>query len=73
MSVKLYYRVPLEGIRVGDSDLYNIFRLKFSLPAVLCIYHINYINGLIDGGVAGARELLDAIEKHGEIEIYSDN
>lgn len=31
---------------------------------------IPYLEGLADGGVAGAQELIDAIRKHGSIEIW---
>jgi hypothetical protein len=31
---------------------------------------IPYLNGLIDGGIEGAQELLDAIHKHGQVILW---
>jgi len=31
--------------------------------------HRDYLRGLIDGGVEGAQELLDAIDKHGDVQL----
>ena len=36
----------------------------------LTLFDIPYLCGLKDGGVYGARELIEALEKHQEIEIY---
>lgn len=31
--------------------------------------HMNYLHGLLDGGVEGAQELIDAIDKHGSVQL----
>jgi hypothetical protein len=33
---------------------------------------VSYLRGLVDGGVEDAQKLIDAIEKHGDIEVFEE-
>lgn len=41
-------------------------------PVELDSSHQEYISGLRDAGISGASELIDAINKHGRVEIYTE-
>jgi hypothetical protein len=40
-----------------------------SVPLRLDRSHLPYLQGLLHGGIEDAQKLIDAIEKHGEIEV----
>lgn len=42
-------------------------------PLTMNATHRAYLNGLNDAGVAGAKELLDLIEKHDAIQVWCEN
>lgn len=76
MSSTLYW-VPV--VQTGKSlpdELKYALRKKFGgyiCNTRLLSGHIEYLNGLRDAGTKGAQELIDAIEKHGEIEISEES
>jgi hypothetical protein len=41
-----------------------------SPPLVLDEDNLEYLSGLVDAGVEGAEELVEAIRKHGRVEIW---
>jgi len=73
MSCSLYWKPIIENsFRVGDHILRNAIENRYSLPTVIGFSAKNYLEGLRDAGVNGAEDLLEAIEKHGEIEVYNE-
>jgi hypothetical protein len=81
MSANLYWR-PVPSV-IKDHDLPDA--LKYALsprvwkhdgtlsakPTIITKVSIPYLEGLVDGGVNGAQELIDAIKKNdGQVEIY---
>lgn len=71
MSQDLYYRpISKKSISVGDFQLRNIIEKKFGYRAVISYISIPYLEALQDAGIEGADELIEAIRKHDEIEIY---
>jgi len=70
MSCKLVWRQIRENtINVGDITLRDILREKFGFPHRLSHIDINYLEGLSDAMIEGAKELIKAIKKFDEIEI----
>lgn len=80
MSASMYWR-PVnpkpEGEYVEDAVRYAIAKRLWDGNASdstekheIESYDIVYLQGLRDAGVKGAQELLDAVRKHGNIEIW---
>jgi len=69
MSTHLKY-APAErkATRVGGTHLHNIFYTEGHI--FLSAKDRPYLSGLRDGGVEGAAELIDAIEKYGKIDLW---
>lgn len=74
MSQSLYWKpvVPQEGNDLPDALKFKL-RDKYDLdanPSVLGMRDVGYLSGLADCHIDGASELMEAIEKHGEVEVY---
>ena len=74
MSQNLYWKpvVPNQGHDLPDALKYKL-RDKYDLygsPSVLGMRDVGYLSGLADCGIEGASELMEAIEKNGEVEVY---
>lgn len=78
MSTTLYYRIvkPVKDKFLSDNLKY-ILKEKFDLSTgdVVRLNHLNieYLRGLADANVDGAKTLVNAIEKYQDIEIYIGN
>lgn len=70
MGCSLYWKpVSKENNFVGDIQLRNILEKRYNYPSILDTGDIGYLNALVDAGVEGANDLIEAIEKHNEIQI----
>lgn len=73
MSCSLYYRpIHKKSYRIGDYQLRDILEKRFGYPRVLRCDDIPYLEALSDAMVEGAAELVEAILKYDEIEIYKE-
>lgn len=73
MGCSLYWRpIPKKQYRVGEYQLRDILEKRYGYPSELDCSDVTYLKALDDAGVEGADELVEAIEKHGEIEIFKE-
>lgn len=70
MSGTLYWEVPKPGKPVGDLQIRNAIQKRYGDQATLGHSDKGFLEGLAYGNVKGAQELLDAIEKYDEINVY---
>lgn len=71
MSSTLYWKPVSKDANSLPDSLKSIISKRYgSGKHILNSLDVVYINGLVDGGVKGASELIAAIEKHGEIEVW---
>lgn len=71
MSINLFWRpVPVLTADSLPTGLKWIIQKKYSLPRVFDHSDQPYLEGLMDAGIDGAKELYIAIETHGKIELY---
>ncbi len=67
MSVTLKWR-PIKGGRALPYELKRVLAEK--APGVWRRSSLEYLRGLRDAEVKGAQELIDVLEKHGEVELF---
>lgn len=74
MSLRLYYRPIMENKMINtDGKLIEILEKKIGVfPKVVSHELTSYLEALIDAEVMGAKELLDAINKYGSVELLKD-
>ena len=72
MSCTLYWRPLTKGNSVGGTQLRQAIERRFGREARLDIDALEFLRGLEAGGVEGATELIEAIEKHEEIDVYQE-
>jgi hypothetical protein len=72
MSCSLYWRPVGDGTQVGDTQLRNAVERRFGHRARLDDSALEFLRGLEAAGVEGADDLIAAIERHDEIEIYQE-
>lgn len=78
MSANIYYKTLRKGksLEVGSpSSFIMMFEGAFSLPAVLAKDNIELLNGMRIGSndhKQTLEKIIDAINQHGEIEIYAE-
>jgi len=73
MTCQLYYRpISKKDFAVGDMTLRDILEKKFGFPTILNDSHVTYLEALYDANVEGADELITAIHKYEQIEIYKE-
>jgi hypothetical protein len=53
-----------------DCELKFILQDKFSLPNIFDHSDVAYLTGLKDAGVKGASDLINEIEKQGEVKVW---
>jgi hypothetical protein len=70
VSCSLYWRPVGNGHQVGDNVLRDAVTRRFGRGARLDYGAMDFLRGLEAGGVEGADKLIEAIERHDEIEIY---
>lgn len=71
MSCTLYWKpVAQDDNRVGEIQLRNILEKKYGYPQKLDCCDLPYLLALKDAEVEGVEELIEAIEKYDEIEIF---
>lgn len=74
MSAKLHYRPLNKYIRIDGIELKNILEKRYKLPHKFSYdLDYNYLLGLADAGVEGANYLIEAVQKHGCIEVFLEN
>jgi hypothetical protein len=56
----------------GSYQLRDILENKYGYPSNLDYSDLTYLESLQDAGVEGAEDLIEAIRKHDEIEIYKE-
>lgn len=76
MSTNLYWRPkPTKKNNAGsDSALKWALQNRYSNPIdkTIGINALDYLQGLADAKVSGAQDLIDAIEKYDEIELFEE-
>jgi hypothetical protein len=75
MSSSLYmYPAHRKGVLLStDMKMALRKRCEDSVQLVLAGEDVPYIYGLRDGGVKGAQELIDFIEKHGKVLVKEES
>jgi hypothetical protein len=76
MTTNLYWRpkATKKNNAGQDSELKWALQKRYGCPInkIIGVSMIDYLQGLADGHVSGAQELIDAIEKHDEIELFEE-
>ena len=72
MSCQLFWRPIGSGRSAGGSRLRYAVEKRFGVDVRLDESALEFLRGLEAAGVEGATDLIEAIEKHEEIEIYLD-
>jgi hypothetical protein len=76
MSSTLYWRPRLKAAKSLPDHLKIVLRnsntFAGGLNVTLDRENIGYLSGLRDAGVEGADKLIEAIEKHGEVELVEE-
>ena len=70
MSCSLLWRPVGGGKHVGGAALRDALDAEVTLPARLDSSHASFLRGCRAANMEGADDLLDAINKHEEIEVY---
>lgn len=69
MSSNLYWKPTDGGYDLPDELKFKL-REEYTLPYKFSQYELPFLKGLIVCDIQGAKELYQAIEKHGEVEVY---
>lgn len=71
MSSNLYWQPVKSNNKTFDTAIKFALRKKFGEPVneILDGSHIAYLEGIRDGGCEDMQKVIDAILKHGEIEV----
>lgn len=72
MSCSLYWKPTKAGCSIGDNVLRDAIEGEYGLPCALDMNAVAFLRGLAAAKVDGARALIDAIEKHGTVEMYKE-
>lgn len=76
MSSDLYWRPYLKAAHPLPDELKFALRnrdlFNNSLNGQLTERDLDYLMGLRDGGISSAQKLIDAINKHGDIELVEE-
>lgn len=74
MSCTLYWRpvIHRRDSSPGGVALRNAIEEEFGLPTTLDLDAVPFLRGLKAAGVDGASELIEAIEKHEQVELYKE-
>ncbi len=73
MSCALYWRpVAKNRKRVGDSALRQAIEDEFGRECRLNGDALPFLRGLVAANVDGAKALIEAIEKHADIELWQE-
>lgn len=72
MSSTLYWEPMQRKSQSLPDALKYVLQKKASgtVDAVMGEHDLAYLNGLKDAGIKGAQELIEAIEKHGEVVVH---
>lgn len=70
MGCQLYWRPIGDGKPVGGSVLRDTVREEFGDEPMLDRGALPFLRGLLAARVDGARELIDAIAQHGDIQLF---
>lgn len=71
MSSSLCYEpVDNNPTYISDIGLKQILEKNSGLPRIMSSIDINYLQGLEDAGIQGAKELIDAIKLHEKIRVF---
>lgn len=74
MSEKLYWKPLMNNEKqVGGVDLKDIVDFEWGPRCTLDSRHIPTLKGLALAKIEGAQDLIDAIEKHEEIDVFISN
>lgn len=70
MSSSLRYRIVVTEAQCLDNELKRVLKLEFQLPRVFTYADLGLLRGIEIAGIEGARDLIDLIERHEEVELY---
>lgn len=75
MSVNLYWKPVIDEANDLPTGLKWILEKRFGILGTtgitLSYQNIEYLNGLVDADVKGAKDLIDAIEQYNEVIIFT--
>lgn len=69
MSTSLYWKPVLDNKETLPDALKFIVREHYRLPCVVNQTDTGFFRGLAAANIKGAKEVLELIKKHGEIEL----
>lgn len=74
MSSTLFYQPRQTGEKQLPDELKRILRdgEHMGLPCTATLDNLSYFYGLADANVKGARKVIDAVLKYGEIELREE-
>lgn len=70
MSSNLYWKPISQDNNDLPDELKWAIKKEFSLPYTFTSYDLGFVKGLMVCDVKGAKELFQAVEQHGEVEVY---
>lgn len=68
MSATLTYSIIPESKSL-PFELKQILQSRYSFPMTIDYSHIQYLSALADVHIKGAQQLIDVIEKYGQVEL----
>lgn len=69
MSSNLYWQPVDDGYDLPDELKFKL-REEYQLPVTMSHSDLPFLKGLIVCDINGAKDLFQAIEKHGEVRVY---
>ena len=73
MSCSLYWRPPVGGKSAGNFQVRDAIREEFgSYPLTLGSEALPFLRGLKAAKIEDAHILIEAIEKHGAVEVWTE-
>lgn len=73
MSSNLYWKPVIKYGTDLNDELKHIIAKKFALPRLFDRNDISYLAGLRDAGIKGAGDLMKAIERHEQVEVWESH
>ena len=69
MSLNLYWKPKGQGERLDKDLKFKLEEAGWRFPKTIDSYDADYLRGLADCNIKGAKELVDAIEKYDEVYV----
>ena len=72
MSSTMYYQ-PVRKTNHVSNELMNALHKKFGTKHILNHHNLDYLHGLADAGMKDADKIINMIEKHDEVNIWTEH